>query len=167
MQQFGLQSVAGLLALFFIIRLMAGSRARLKELKYLAWVTGAAGILLLLFAALFEQQGWLTFYPVLVNICLLALFSSSLWQKQTLVERLARLQDPKLPDSGIEYTRTVTKVWCLFFLINGSIALITCFLSLSIWTLYNGLISYLAMGALFGGEFLVRKWLQKQQPSHS
>ncbi len=47
---------------------------------------------------------------------MLALFSASLLQKQTLVERLARLQEPELPDSGVRYTRTVTKVWCGFFL---------------------------------------------------
>jgi uncharacterized membrane protein len=26
------------------------------------------------------------------------------------------------------------------------------------WALYNGLLSYLAMGALFAGEWLYRRW---------
>jgi len=33
------------------------------------------------------------------------------------------------------------------------------FASLQTWTLYNGLIAYLLMGVLFGGEWLLRRRL--------
>ncbi|MGF1755265.1 hypothetical protein L4C33_16930, partial [Vibrio makurazakiensis] len=105
----------------------------------------------------------LTYYPVVVNLCMLVVFASSLRQPQTIIERLARLQEPDLAQSGVMYTRKVTKVWCLFFVINGSIALYTCFQSLEVWTLYNGLISYLLAGSLFSIEWLVRQKVRQSE----
>jgi uncharacterized membrane protein len=163
LSRWGLGVVAGLLVVLFLLRIIAGNQTRLPELKYIAWLSGGAGILLALLGSLFKQEGWFTFYPVIVNTLMLGLFSASLWQKQTLIERFARLQDPELPESGIRYTRTVTKVWCGFFIVNGSIALTTCFMTLEIWTLYNGLISYLFAGSLFIGEWFVRQWIKRKQ----
>jgi uncharacterized membrane protein len=79
------------------------------------------------------------------------------------VERLARLQQPDLPPQGVRYTRRVTQVWCGFFIINGSIALITAlWSSFAWWSLYNGLIAYVLMGLLFAGEYLIRRRTQKR-----
>lgn len=161
LSRWGLGVIAVIFALLFLLRIVAGHRAKLKELKYIAWLSGGAGIVLTLLAMLFRQHGWLTYYPVVVNILLFSLFFSSLWQPQTIIERLARIQEPELPESGIGYTRNVTKVWCAYFVINGTIALYTCFLSLEIWTLYNGLISYILTAALFAGEWLVRQRLRQ------
>lgn len=156
LSRWGIGVIAGVFAVLFVLRIVAGNQTKLKELKYIAWLSGAAGITLTLCAMLFRQHGWLTYYPVVVNLLLFGLFFSSLWQSQTLIERLARLQEPNLPASGVRYTRNVTKVWCGYFILNGSIALYTCFLSLEIWTLYNGFISYLLTGSLFAIEWLVR-----------
>ncbi len=79
-----------------------------------------------------------------------------------MVERFARLQEPELPDYAISYTRTVTKVWCLFFIINGSISLTTCFMDLQTWTLYNGLISYILAGLLFACEYATRLYVKRK-----
>jgi len=104
-------------------------------------------------------------YPVLVNMVLLILFGASLSQPPTIIESLARLQDPDLPEAGVRYTRKVTQVWCLFFAVNGMIALSTVFLATQgfgreWWLLYNGLIAYVLMGTLFAGELLVRRRVQ-------
>jgi uncharacterized membrane protein len=49
----------------------------------------------------------------------------------------------------------------VFFAVNGSVALATAlWASTALWTLYNGLVAYLLMGALMGGEWLVRRRLQ-------
>jgi uncharacterized membrane protein len=104
----------------------------------------------------------LRFYPVLVNGVMLVIFSSSLLSPPSLIERLARLQHPDLPPEGIIYTRRVTQVWCGFFIVNGVIALATALWgSFEIWSLYNGLIAYLLMGILLGGEYIVRMKTQK------
>ncbi|WP_428648564.1 hypothetical protein [Photobacterium satsumensis] len=156
-RHWGLTAVAGLLIAIFALRFFLGSKLPLREQRYLALLTGGAGVVLAILGSVFREQGWLTIYPVVVNAAMLSVFATSLWQKQTLIERLARLQHPNLPPNGVKYTRNVTKVWCGYFVINGLIALATCFMPLSIWTLYNGLVSYLLAGLLFGGEWLVRR----------
>ena len=54
-------------------------------------------------------------YPVIVNALMLAVFGGSLFAKQTVIERLARLQHPDLPPEGVSHTRRVTQIWCGFF----------------------------------------------------
>ena len=148
LSRWGLGGVGGVLAVLFMLRLIGGGAAQFKQFKVVAWISGAAGLSLVLLSAIFRQAGWFLYYPVIVNVLMLVLFGSSLWQRQTMIERFARLKEPDLPERGVKYTRTVTGVWCAFFMINGSIAFITCFSSLEAWTLYNGLISYLLMGTL-------------------
>ncbi len=104
----------------------------------------------------------LKFYPVLVSGVMLAIFGYSLWRPPSMVERFARLQQADLPAQAIPYTRKVTWVWCGFFVLNGAIATATVFMGDQIWALYNGLISYLLMGLLMAGEYLVRRRVQKQ-----
>lgn len=101
-------------------------------------------------------------YPVLVNGLMLVLFGMSLWRPPSMIERFARLQNPDLPSTAISYTRKVTWVWCVFFVINGAIATATIFASDSVWALYNGLIAYVLMGALLAGEYIVRQFVQQK-----
>ncbi|MEZ9232403.1 hypothetical protein AB4259_15100 [Vibrio amylolyticus] len=162
---FGIQIIGVILVALFAIRILSASSAKLKELKQLAVLTGVTGVTLTLLGILFKQQGWLTFYPVIVNLCLFSLFFQSLKQPQTIIERLARLQEPDLPHHGVVYTRKVTKVWCVFFIANASIAFYTCFQSIEVWTLYNGLVSYLLIGTLFAIEWVVRIWVRRKNLS--
>ncbi len=159
--KFGLSILGAFLAVFFVLRIFTASKTKLKEFKQLAIISGLIGITLIVLGILFRSKGWLLFYPVVVNACMLMAFASSLKQPQTIIERLARLQEPDLPQSGIQYTRKVTQVWCLFFLFNGITALYTCFLSIEVWTLYNGLISYILIGAMFAIEWVVRQFVRK------
>jgi len=111
---------------------------------------------------LLRETSMLLYYPVAVNALLLGVFFSSLYARQSLVERLARLSEPELPPRGVMYTRRVTQVWCVFFLCNGSMALYTCLKGdTDLWALYNGGISYLLIGLLMGIEWIVRKRLRQ------
>lgn len=102
------------------------------------------------------------FYPVVINGLLLFVFSTSLYAPMTIIERLARLKEPELPESGIIYTRKVTKVWIGFFILNGGIALYTAlYTSIETWTLYNGFIAYILIGILAMTEWLVRRKVRK------
>lgn len=101
---------------------------------------------------------WVLCYPVFMNALMLGLFAASLWNPPSAVERLARLRHPDLPPESVAYTRQVTRIWCGFFTANGGIAAWTAFAaSREAWVLYNGLIAYLLMGALFAGEWLYRR----------
>jgi uncharacterized membrane protein len=108
--------------------------------------------------AIVDSPVLLRWYPVLISGFMLSLFGLSLLHGMPLVERLARLTDPVLPDRAIPYTRRVTEVWCGFFLLNGMIAAgLTLWAPLSWWALYTGLIAYGLMGILFAGEWLLRQ----------
>ena len=131
-----------------------------------AWVTresfwlAAAALAAVLAMASFLADRWgpLQLYPALVNAVMFGLFATSLWHGPTVVERLARLREPNFPPAAVAYTRRVTQVWCGFFVVNGLIAAGTAlWASPGVWALYNGLLSYVAMGALMGGEWLVRR----------
>jgi uncharacterized membrane protein len=99
----------------------------------------------------------LKLYPVLVNLGMLVVFGYSLYAPPSMIERMARLSDPALPAYAIAYTRRVTQVWCGFFVMNGTLALLTAvWASAAIWSLYNGVLAYVLMGCLFAGEYLVR-----------
>jgi uncharacterized membrane protein len=149
--------IAGLLVVLLSIRLMAS-----VVVKHWSSPLFLIGILYFCFAIWSDRLFTLRFYPVIANAAVLSLFSWSLYSPPSLIERIARLQHPNLPPEGVVYTRRVTQVWCLFFMINGSIALVTSlWSSFEIWSLYNGLIVYLLMGILFIGEYIVRMKTQK------
>lgn len=123
------------------------------------WLVAAAGALVLAGLSFWGNHAMpLKLYPVLVSLTLLCVFSVSLMYPPTVIERLARLQEPELPPSGVAYTRLVTQVWCGFFVLNGGVSLWTAlWASDALWALYNGMISYVMMGILFVGEWLLRK----------
>ena len=118
----------------------------------------AGGLLLAVLGFGLQNTLLLKLYPVLVNGGLLAVFVASLRNPPTLAERIARLRTPNLPQVAVAYTRRVTQVWCVFFVGNGLVALWTALWSPDhAWFIYNGVIAYVLVGALFGGEWLVRQ----------
>ncbi|MDB5980295.1 MAG: hypothetical protein JWQ69_1310 [Pseudomonas sp.] len=106
----------------------------------------------------FDSPLLLRWYPALISAFLLCLFGTSLVFGPPMIERMARLSHPEMSDVALRYTRNVTYVWCLFFLGNGlTAAALTLWAPLSWWTLWTGVISYVLMGLLFAGEWLVRQ----------
>lgn len=154
LQTFSLRYLLLLLVCLALFRLLSWKDAGRKSVA--VW---CAVILTLVGLSLWtESDIGLLLYPVAVSFSLLLVFATSLWQPMTLVEKLARLQEPDLPVEAIAYTRKVTKVWSVFFAFNGSVALATVYLGdKSLWLVYNGFLSYLLIGMLAGGEWLVRK----------
>lgn len=157
LMHWGTVLLAPLLVGVFSLRLLM-LRGKLRQQMWLGKALALVGILLALASWALKQSHWLLYYPVLVNAILLLLFAYSLFAPPTVVERLARITEPQLDAAGIAYTRRVTQVWCGFFIVNGAIALTTCLSGdITLWTLYNGGISYLLMGALMSIEWIVRK----------
>jgi len=105
-------------------------------------------------------------YPVFMNVAMLNAFAVTLWRPPSMIERFARILQPDLSQNGVRYTYKVTIVWVVFFALNGAIALWSALQpGWTAWTLYNGFLSYIAAGALFIGEYLVRRHLVREQPS--
>ncbi|HTD28363.1 MAG TPA: hypothetical protein VK660_03145 [Xanthomonadaceae bacterium] len=143
------------MALFLLAMVLA--RAIIS--RDVVWLGAAVGALLLVIVSILGNQSLpLKLYPVLVSGVMLAVFGLSLRHPPSAIERIARLHDPQLPPEAVAYTRKVTEVWCLFFIANGCVSLATAMWgSDRVWAIYNGLISYVLMGILFVGEWLMRK----------
>lgn len=148
---------------FFALGLIVGGgrlfsvrhRAGLMRYAVPAFVLAAGAL-----AGLFwiDALGAVQLYPVMVSLIFAGFFGVSLWHPPTVIEKIARLTRPDLPPQGVRYTRAVTWVWFVFLLLNAVIAAaLILWGTLAQWTLWCGLLSYLAMGLLFVGEYLVRK----------
>ncbi len=130
--------------------------------RKLRWM-GLAALALAMPALYWNALLPLKLYPVAISAGMLALFGYSLVKPPSMIERMARLTDPALPAYAIAYTRRVTQVWCVFFALNGSIALATAlWASQAAWSLYTGVLSYIAMGVLFGAEYMVRLCVRRR-----
>ena len=153
----GLRWLLPLIALLLFLRCRQ-IRRQAGPLRIVTQIVAAAGITLCSASYLLKTHQLLLFYPVVVNSVMLAVFGGSLWSAMPIIERLARLREPDLPETAVRYTRRVTQIWCAFFIFNGSIALLTALHGdMSIWTAWNGMLSYLLMGMLMAGEWLVRR----------
>ncbi len=100
----------------------------------------------------------LLFLPVAVNLFLFGAFSLSLRNGPPMIERFARMVEDDLPDFTIPYCRKVTIGWCVFLAANALFMVVLAIAApVSWWAVYTGLISYLVIGALLAGEFVLRK----------
>lgn len=147
--------VSSLLIVLGVLRLFSRGNTLLLPLTGFAILCGSLSLIL-------KDQAWLKMYPVFMSVGALIIFASTLIKPPSMIERFARLAEPNLPEAGVIWTRQVTVVWCVFFVLNALIALATVlFASMQTWVLYNGFISYMLMGLLLLGEFILRKRQQR------
>ena len=104
----------------------------------------------------------LLYYPVLVNGLLCAIFARSLHKGEPLLLRLVRARGMPMSEHAPGYLTRLTAVWAGFFAANGLVALWTTTAPLEVWTLYNGLISYLLVALLMLGEWLFRRHYKRR-----
>lgn len=151
----------GLLALLLLRFAFKRKMALSTDLPLL--LTGVIGVATSMVGMISNQLILLKLYPFFINLTLLLFFSYSLLYPPTVVERIARLTETDLQPEAINYMRKVTLVWCLFFCMNGTIALWTSLqASTKWWALYNGFIAYILMGILFLIELLIRYFVKRR-----
>lgn len=162
LQQFSVKTVALLVLLVAALRTWAqrqehGDTHNGSLLE--RWGVLAIGLLVGGSVFLLDDEIYLRFYPVLMNVLFLFIFAGTLRFPPSMIERFARMQEPELTAAGVAYTRRVTQLWCAFFVLNAAVACYTALISsLEIWTLYNGFVAYLLIGLLFAGEWVYRWW---------
>ena len=145
----------------------AGATPPLKDYALVVLMLACGGVSFFADSLLF-----LEFYPVLVSLSLLAFFGVSLWKKPSFAFRMACLGDRRVATSPerafVErYCDRVTLARCGFFVFNAAVATFTVFVGDSrIWSLYNGLISYILIGLFFAIEWMIRKMMQKKMHSY-
>lgn len=126
---------------------------KLKKLKAIIPILGTVCVVLLFH---FSKIYALKFYPVIVNSFIFCVFFSSVFCEETIIQKIAKKMDGELTDFSRNYTRKLTYVWCIFLFVNLSISFATVFMSPKVWELYNACISYIALGVMFGVEYIVR-----------
>lgn len=126
---------------------------KLKKIKAIIPVLGTVCVVLLFH---FSKIYALKFYPVIVNSFIFCVFFSSVFCEETIIQKIAKKMDGELTDFSRNYTRKLTYIWCIFLFVNLSISFATVFMSPKVWELYNACISYIALGVMFGVEYIVR-----------
>ena len=102
------------------------------------------------------------FYPTIISLGFLLIFYSTLSTPRNFIQRIAeKIEKQPLDSIGIKYTSYVTRIWCVFFLVNAAISTFLAWRKmLEEWTIYNGFIAYALIALLFAGERLVRHSVQ-------
>jgi uncharacterized membrane protein len=137
------------------LRLLGLRDVKDMRLWRLAFIGAAA---LLVFLMCLAPQLAVFAYPIVISLSVASIFGLSLVFPPTIVERIARRQEPGLDAKGVRYTRRVTQIWFMFLLVNASLsASLALWGTVAQWSLWNGLLSYLCMGLLFAGEIIIRR----------
>lgn len=113
-------------------------------------------------ATVSQSETMLLYYPAVVNFTLSAVFLNSLRQGDPLLLRIIRARGWPVSEHGPKYLYRLTGIWAVFFIINGLVSIWTSTLSLEIWTLYNGFLSYCLVAVLVGVEYVFRRYYKRR-----
>ena len=126
--------------------------------RLFAGVAVAATVALLAAAVDDSEQFLLYLIPVLINSVLAVLFGRTLLPGKTpVITRFSVLLRGKLEPLALGYTRRITQLWTLFFLLLAlESLLLALFAPLQIWSLFVNILNYLFAALLFTGEYFFR-----------
>jgi len=110
-------------------------------------------------SGLLDEAALLFVGPVVISLGMLSLFGGTLRSGSVpMIERFARLHEPDLAVPKQRWCRTWTWIWCGFFVFNAVAAwLLAALAPMSWWCFYTTTLSYVLMGILFGGEWMLRR----------
>lgn len=168
------------LAAAFFLSATGSKKTDANEKTSLDWKPFLSSALFLsagLFCFITGKEFFLKIYSVVISATMLFVFGSTLFMPPNIIFRFATLSDKSIKGSSFEhkvykYCEKVTIIWCCFFILNGTAAVLTTFsdkvfglspeMARRVWAIYNGGISYVLMGMLFTIEFIVRKVVDKK-----
>jgi uncharacterized membrane protein len=146
-----------LLATSFLLHRQAPGASRTLELPYLGALRGGLLLLALVTLASGDERA-LRAAPAGIQLFLCAVFARSVFEPRSLLERAARLLQPRAPDFVGPYCRAVTAVWAALFAVNAVVlAALVAGGGGSEWTAFAGWGVYALLGALSALEYLFRK----------
>jgi uncharacterized membrane protein len=158
----GLRTVSPrLVALLCGAMVVAGALLKQRQQDMLQLLAPVVGVILLCLLSAFFNHSYIMLYtPVLISLNFLISFGYTLFRPPSMVAILAQRATAITFDAQqLRYCRQVTFVWVVFFILNGAVAALTaCCATLAVWSLYNGLIAYVAIGLLFTAELCYRYW---------
>jgi uncharacterized membrane protein len=113
----------------------------------------------------------LKIYPALADLVYLVIMGTSILIPPPVVFYFINMFDKTIRnhiESGFfeRYCRNAAIVWCVFFVLDGVVSLITVFWTSAhadlVWGIYNGGITYVLMGLIFIGEYFILKMIEKK-----
>jgi len=105
----------------------------------------------------FDHHLFLLFLPSATQATFGLTFLRSL-TSTPLIEHFARMVKAELTAGELDHCRRWTRVWGYYLLVLAAIGLVlAATVSLKIWTIYVGILSYVFVGVLFAVEYVVRK----------
>ena len=108
-------------------------------------------------AALDRQLTVLKLYPVIINLILAIYGLYTLVHPPSAIEKFSQWMGMAVEGPAVPYTRRLTLVWVIFFVLNAAAAAYTALWEQTeVWAIYNGFISYLLMGLLLVLEYPIR-----------
>jgi uncharacterized membrane protein len=159
---FGLKTFSPrLVAILFGLTVLVGILLKNRDQYTRRLLAPVIGVMLLCLISAFLNRFYVMLYlPVLISVNLLISFGYTLYRPPSMVAVFAhRATGLTFNDERLQYCRLVTLIWVIFFVFNGTMAGLTaCCATLEVWSLYNGLIAYGAMGLLFTVELFYRHW---------
>ncbi len=129
---------------------------------------GAVGLLLFCSAAVMDPElTILKLYPVALNMGAAVFAGYTIIHPPSAIERLSHHMGVDVEGPAVPYTKWLTAVWLMFFVVNGVAAAYTALAaSTGVWMWYNGFVSYLLIGLLIVGEYPVRLlYRRRHRPS--
>jgi len=133
----------------------------LSAARIWAWCVLAAALVASALVVRWQGTHWvLLLPPVAIPLSLLFVFGASLRPgQQPTVARLALLARGSLPPDLERYTRSVTVLWVVVFVIlTLSALLLPVFASRELWSLATNFVHYLLIGGVFVAEYAYRRW---------
>lgn len=124
------------------------------------WLRLALAPLVVWAVYLLKANVWFRLYPVIMTLIVFIAFAGSLF-RTPIVVGFAAMMGETLDEKGLAYCRRVTVVWTVFLAFNLAVAIASVFASAEFWALWNGCLSYVLMGLLFAGEYLVRRRVRR------
>lgn len=112
---------------------------------------------------IFDNTRMVLYYPALVSLVMCFVFANSLRSEEPLLLRLVKARGMTTSKHTPGYLFWLTGLWAMFFLLNALVSIWSSTISLHVWTLYNGLISYFIVAILMAAEWLYRGHYKKKK----
>ena len=126
-----------------------------------AWIVLGLGALLLYWLVVVGHGRFALYVPpALIPAALFLLFASSLRAGATpLISRVATImRGEPLPPPLVVYTRHVTMLWCVVFIVMFTSAVVLAIWAPpEVWSLMTNVVHYVVLGAVFVAEFAYRR----------
>jgi len=112
-----------------------------------------------------DSPFFIKLYPALADLAFLTIWVTSFFFPPPLAYYFIDIFDKSMktviPQKRFElYCFRATLVWCVYFIADGIIAVltVTVYYHLEfIWIIYNAVITYIIMGLIFAGEYIILK----------